>query len=57
MGLRFHWSLSSAGEKFRGAQSRNAQSGLPNLKVLVEFCRHAEVWDRVPADGIRVSPA
>ena len=42
MGLRFHWSLSSAGEKFRGAQARNAQSALPNLKALVEFCRHAE---------------
>ncbi|HEV3316496.1 MAG TPA: LLM class flavin-dependent oxidoreductase [Candidatus Angelobacter sp.] len=42
MGLRFHWSLSSAGEKFRGAQSRNTQSGLPNLKALVEFCQHAE---------------
>ena len=42
MGLRFHWSLSSAGEKFRGAQARSTQSGLPNLKTLVEFSRHAE---------------
>ncbi len=42
MGLRFHWSLSSAGEKFRGAQARSAQSAVPNLKTLVDFCRHAE---------------
>jgi alkanesulfonate monooxygenase len=40
--LRFHWSLSSAGEKWRGASSRAAQSGLPNLPALIEFCRHAE---------------
>lgn len=42
MGLRFHWSLSSAGEKFRGAQARSVQSAVPNLKTLVDFCRHAE---------------
>src|SRR5437764_12565488 len=42
MGLRFHWSLSSAGEKFRGAQARSAQSATPKLQTLVEFCRHAE---------------
>jgi len=41
MGLRFHWSMSSAGETHRGAQSRAAQSGLPNLGAHVEFCRRA----------------
>jgi alkanesulfonate monooxygenase len=41
MGLRFHWSMSSAGENHRGAKSRAAQSGLPNLGAYVEFCRHA----------------
>jgi alkanesulfonate monooxygenase len=41
MALRFHWSLSSAGETHRGAKSRAAQSGLPNLDAHVEFCRRA----------------
>jgi alkanesulfonate monooxygenase len=40
--LRFHWSLSSAGESLRGARSRAAQSGVPNLPAHVEFCRRAE---------------
>jgi alkanesulfonate monooxygenase len=40
--LRFHWSMSSAGEVGRGALARSAQSGRPNLEILVEFCRHAE---------------
>lgn len=42
MGLRFHWSLSSAGEKFRGAQARSTQAAVPSLNTLVDFCRHAE---------------
>ena len=42
MPLRFHWSLSSAGDKFRGAKSRSAQSGVPNQEALLEYCRHAE---------------
>jgi alkanesulfonate monooxygenase len=41
MGVRFHWSMSSAGENHRGAKSRAAQSGLPNLDAHVEFCRRA----------------
>ena len=41
MSLRFHWSMSSAGEKYRGAQSR-AAVGVPELETLVRFCRHAE---------------
>jgi alkanesulfonate monooxygenase len=42
MPLRFHWSLSSAGDKFRGAKSRSAQSGVPKQEALLEYCRHAE---------------
>lgn len=42
MSIRFHWSLSSAGEKGRGAQPRAAQSGIPDLKAHIDFCRHAE---------------
>jgi alkanesulfonate monooxygenase len=40
--LRFHWSMSSAGEKWRGANAREAQSGIPNLDAYLEFCRVAE---------------
>lgn len=40
--LRFHWSLSSAGERLRGAKARAAQSGVPQLDAHVEFCRRAE---------------
>jgi alkanesulfonate monooxygenase len=40
--LRFHWSMSSAGEKWRGAESRAAQSGVPGLEAHVDFCRHSE---------------
>ena len=40
--LRFHWSMSSAGEVGRGAIPRALQSGRPNLDALVHFCRHAE---------------
>jgi alkanesulfonate monooxygenase len=40
--LRFHWSMSSAGDKLRRAKARNALSGRPDLDALVHFCRHAE---------------
>jgi alkanesulfonate monooxygenase len=40
--LRFHWSMSSAGDKLRRAHARNALSGAPDLDALVRFCRHAE---------------
>jgi alkanesulfonate monooxygenase len=40
--LRFHWSMSSAGEKWRGAKARSAQSGVPDLNAHLEFCRAAE---------------
>jgi alkanesulfonate monooxygenase len=41
MTMRFHWSMSSAGEKYRGAQARSAV-GVPELETLLRFCRHAE---------------
>ncbi len=41
MRLRFHWSMSSAGEKFRGAKAR-AAVGIPSIDTLARFCRHAE---------------
>ena len=41
MALRFHWSLSSAGESHKGALARGAQSGVPNLAAHVEFCQRA----------------
>jgi alkanesulfonate monooxygenase len=41
MALRFHWSMSSAGENHRGAKARAAQSGIPDLSAHVEFCRRA----------------
>src|SRR4051812_21458076 len=40
--LRFHWSLSSAGESGRGALPRSSQSGTPDMATLVAFCREAE---------------
>jgi len=40
--LRFHWSMSSAGEQQRAAKSRSAVTGVPDLEALTEFCRHAE---------------
>jgi len=40
--LRFHWSLSSAGDRLRGARSRAAMSGTPDLASHAEFCRQAE---------------
>ena len=40
--LRFHWSMSSAGEKWRGAKAREAQSGIPNLDAYLEFRGVAE---------------
>lgn len=41
MTLRFHWSMSSAGEKYRGANAR-AAVGIQSLDTLVNFCKHAE---------------
>ncbi len=40
--LRFHWSMSSAGDNLRGAKARAKQSGVPELRAHVEFCQAAE---------------
>ncbi len=40
--LRFHWSMSSVGEKWKGAKARAAHSGIPDLDAHLEFCRAAE---------------
>lgn len=42
MTLRFHWSMSSAGETLRGAKARGAVSGVPNVEAHLRFCRMAE---------------
>ena len=42
MALRFHWSLSSVGDKFRGAKARTEMSGLFNFDEQAEFARAAE---------------
>src|SRR5690606_9206975 len=40
--LRFHWSLSQAGNPTRRALDRRQMSGRPNLAAAVELCRLAE---------------
>ncbi len=40
--LRFHWSLSQAGDKFRRAQSTEKMSGLLSLEDQIKLCRQAE---------------
>ena len=42
MRLRFHWSMSAAGDPFRAARARSAVSGIPDIAAHVEFCRVAE---------------
>ncbi|PYP88386.1 MAG: alkanesulfonate monooxygenase [Blastocatellia bacterium AA13] len=42
MPLRFHWSLSSVGDKFRGAKARTEMSGLFDFDEQAEFSRAAE---------------
>jgi alkanesulfonate monooxygenase len=42
MALRFHWSMSSAGNSDRGTAARVRQSGVPDLAAHVAFCRRAE---------------
>jgi alkanesulfonate monooxygenase len=37
--------MSSVGEKWRGAKSRAAQSGVPDLEAHVDFCRRSEACD------------
>ena len=40
--LRFHWSMSAAGDPDRATKSRSAASGIPNIDAHIEFCRIAE---------------
>lgn len=40
--LRFHWSLSQAGNLFRRAERRETMSGLPDLDAQLALCRAAE---------------
>ena len=39
---RFMWSLSSVGDRLRGANPMTAMSGLPTVDEHIEFCRRAE---------------
>ena len=40
--LRFHWSLSQAGNSFRRAEVVTAMSGVPDLAAQLELCLRAE---------------
>jgi len=42
MGLRFHWSMSAAGDPDRATKARSQVSGIPDMDAHVEFCRVAE---------------
>jgi alkanesulfonate monooxygenase len=42
MALRFHWSLSQAGDPWRKTQAPSAQSGIPDLAAQIALCRVAE---------------
>src|SRR5258705_11787924 len=42
MAMRFHWSMSSAGEHLKGSKARGTVSGFPNVEAHVRFCQHAE---------------
>ena len=40
--VRFHWSLSQAGDTFRKSKSLNAQSGIANLEAQIALCQRAQ---------------
>jgi alkanesulfonate monooxygenase len=42
MSVRFHWSLSQVGDKFRAANAPVDMKGLFSLETQIEFCRAAE---------------
>lgn len=42
MSVRFHWSLSQVGDKFRRANATTDMKGLFSLETQIEFCRAAE---------------
>lgn len=39
--LRFHWSMSSVGEKLKGSKARDQVSGIPDIEQHVAFCKLA----------------
>ena len=40
--MRFHWSLSQVGDKFRRTKATTQMTGLLSLEAQIEFCRQAE---------------
>jgi len=42
MRLRFHWSMSAAGDPWRATKARSEVSGIPDFAAHVAFCRCAE---------------
>jgi alkanesulfonate monooxygenase len=40
--LRFHWSMSSAGDPYRATRARSDVSGIPDIDAHIQFCRVAE---------------
>ena len=40
--LRFHWSMSAAGDPYRASRARADVSGIPDIEAHIEFCRIAE---------------
>lgn len=40
--LRFHWSMSAAGDPYRATKARAANSGIPDVEAHIGFCRLAE---------------
>jgi alkanesulfonate monooxygenase len=45
MRLRFHWSLSQVGDKFRRSRATTEMSGLLSLDAQADFCRRAEEFE------------
>lgn len=42
MRLRFHWTLSQAGDTFRKSKSSHTLSGIPNIEAQIALCQRAE---------------
>jgi alkanesulfonate monooxygenase len=40
--LRFHWSMSSAGVRYKGAMARAEYPGVPDLAAHLEYCKTAQ---------------
>ena len=41
--LRFHWSLSQAGDTYRGLQAKDDMTGLLSFDAQLDLCRCAEI--------------